>query len=56
MTTWDSFRNSGGWPYETESEVEQRAAEHQAEVHEHLDQHPEQPGRQRQPTSDAPTG
>jgi hypothetical protein len=55
MTTWDSFRNSGGWPYETDAEVEQRAAERQ-ESASISSSTQEQPGRQRQPSGDAPAG
>ena len=49
---WDIFRNSGCWTYETEAELQRRAAAQGGEP----DPQPDQPGRQRQPEGAASAG
>lgn len=51
---WDNFRNSGGWPYETTAEAEQRVAERLAALGQ--PEETEQPGRAVQPDGGDPPG
>ncbi len=53
--TWGDFRNSGGWPYETDAETEKRLAERLAALGQPAED-PEQPGQQREPEANGPTG